>query len=132
MTAPMTAAAANWIYWYALTPTYRRAVGAEGRGDDAGHLTGPDALRKCPCESGVCHGCQTGHHAGCARARIVFPAAYVIRADGHVAVVPMGDGRHSVWAAVLLSGRQCGWRCACGCGAPVEQLDLFDLAGGGR
>ena len=125
----MTPAAADWIYREVLTPAYRRAVGAEGRGDDAGTVTGPAVLRRCPCESGVCHGCQTGHHAGCVGVRIVLPATHVIRTDGHVAVVPMGAGRHAVYAAVWLSGRQCGWLCACGCSAPAEQLDLFAVGG---
>lgn len=122
----MPAEAADWIYSTVLTIAYRRSAGAEGTDEDEGLYSGPGVLRTCPCQWGVCHACQTGQHTDCVRGRIPTRAAYVLGVNGQVAVVPVG--RTSVFAAVWLSGRQCGWRCACGCAAPPEQVELFALA----
>lgn len=128
---PMTPAAADWVYDVVLTPAYRRSVGADATDEEASHITGPAILRMCPCQWGTCHGCQAGHHAGCVRARIVTAVTHVLGTSGSVLVLPV-DGGGSMFVAVWLAGRQCGWRCGCGCGAPAEQLDLFALAGGTR
>lgn len=127
MIAPMPAAAADWIYREVLTAAYRRAVGAEAKGEDAGVVTGPAVLRMCPCQWGTCHGCLTGHHAGCVRDRIVTAAAYVIGTRGDVVTVPR-DGSHAVHAAVWLFSRQCAWQCPCDCPAPEPEMRpaLFD------
>lgn len=144
MTAPMTAAAANWIYTEVLTATYRAANSIDGK---------PVLIRNCRCSGGRCGHCMAGRHEQC-----------YTRAHGpHIGCetwicTQTGGARTAVW----LSGRPCRWVCACTCPEPEPekapalfdagparvkrhgqpetkrhrelfgQLDLFDLAGGGR
>ncbi|GGN40427.1 hypothetical protein GCM10010109_69520 [Actinoplanes campanulatus] len=143
MIAPMTAAAADWIYHEVLTDTYRDSCTIEGN---------PRTIVNCRCHAGQCGHCDAGRHHLCRtkqQPHIVCETFIV----NH-----RGAARTEVW----LSGRPCRWVCPCDCPPPEPetnpglfdagparvkrhgqpetrrhrelhgQLDLFDLAGGAR
>lgn len=113
----MTPEAADWVYEHVLTGTFRRSVGAEGRGKDADDLAlGPAAVRTCPCQWGPCGHCQAGRIDRCAHRSIPDwprpePAAYLVGRNGGALAL--------VWTV----GKPCRWRCP---GPPSgEQVELF-------
>lgn len=114
----MTPEAADWVYEVVLTQTYRRAVGAEGRGNEDLQL-GPAAVRTCHCQWGPCGHCSAGRVDRCAHRTIPdwprpSPATHI--------VTRAGGARTDVW----LSGTPCRWRCP---GPPGgEQAQLFSAA----
>lgn len=125
----MTPAAADWVYEVVLTQRYKESAGAimwtgarENR-RDAG--AGAVFLRMCACQWGPCGHCSDGRHDRCAhRGEWRPPASSATWLQSH---------RGMAIAAVWMAGRPCRWSCACDCPAPaVEQLGLFDLAGGTR
>ncbi len=147
MTRPMTAAAADWVYAEVLTPAYRRAVSAEGRGQDEDQL-GTAAVRICPCQWGPCGRCEVlGRHDQCttkvgfAGQPPVSSYGWLHNASGLMVFLWSQALGRRVSVEVWPSGTPCAWRCPCVCPVPepvlvrepeFEQLGLFALAGGAR
>jgi hypothetical protein len=127
----VTPEAADWVFEHVLVDRQWRREGGK-----------PSAiLRRCRCQSGVCGYCFHFDHDNCV-SRTIPP-----NPGWETSLSPPSGG---LWSAVpvWLSGTPCAFRCPCECRsapsvappavlvAPAEpvsaQLDLFDLAGGGR
>ncbi|GIE46183.1 DUF6248 family natural product biosynthesis protein [Actinoplanes lobatus] len=110
MSAPMPAAAADWIYRVVLTDTYRDSCTIEGN---------PRTIVDCRCHAGQCGHCDAGRHHLCRTRRdgpLIACETYIVN--------HRGGARTDVW----LAGRPCRWMCSCDCPPPEPEVRpaLFD------